>query len=229
MNYGYIRVSTGMQTVENQRMAIDEWGKRNNKPIDFWYEETVSGAKNYKDRELGNLLRVIQEGDTLVVTEISRLGRSLTMVFNEMQILLDKKVKLYVIKENFALADDIQSKVLIFAFGLSAEIERQLISERTKQGLARVRASGKIIGHPKGYQLYNSKLRPYENEIREHIRNGGSIYAISKKYNVKWQTAQKFVKQRMNMTPPAPLTEKPKKHGHPSKLEQDWFDSHPDD
>lgn len=229
MNYGYIRVSTDTQTTENQKIAIEDWCIKNNHHVDCWISETISGTKQPKDRKLGGLLDKLVEGDILIVTELSRLGRSLTMVFGEIQILLDKKVKLYAIKENFILQDDINSKVLVFAFGLSAEIERQLISERTKQGLVRAKANGKQIGHYKGYRLYNCKLRPYENEIREHIKNGGSVYAISRKYHVKWQTAQRFILEFMDMPKPAPLTEKPKKHGHPSKLELQYFETHSDD
>ena len=227
MNYGYIRVSTDTQTTENQKMAIEEWCTLNNKHVDIWISETISGTKAPKERKLGGLLDKLREDDVLIVTELSRLGRSLIMVFSEIQILLEKKVKLYAIKENFCLADDINSKVLVFAFGLSAELERKLLSERTKLGLARAKAKGKIMGHCKGYKLYNVKLRPYEDEIREHINNGGSIYAISKKYHVKWQTAQRFVKECMDMPKPAPLCEKPVKHGHPSKAEAEYFLTHP--
>ncbi|MCQ2611870.1 MAG: recombinase family protein [Treponema sp.] len=226
MNYGYIRVSTDTQTTENQKMAIEQWCIYNNKHVDAWSSETISGIKQPKDRKLGELLEKLQQGDELYVTELSRLGRSLTMIFNEIQLLIDKKVKLYAIKENFTLADDIQSKVLIFAFGLSAEIERQLISERTKQGLARAKANGKIIGHKKGFKLYNCKLRPYEEEIRQHIKSGGSIYAIAHKYNCKWQTAQRFVNECLNMEKPKTLQSKPKKHGHPSKAEIEYFNTH---
>lgn len=227
MTYGYIRVSTDMQTTENQKLAIEQWCIDNNKHVDEWISETISGTKLPKDRKLGGLLNKLQQDDVLIVTELSRLGRSLTMIFNEIQLLIDKKVKLYAIKENFILADDIQSKVLIFAFGLSAEIERQLISERTKQGLVRAKAKGKQIGHPKGFRLYNCKLRPYEKEIRQHVQSGGSIYAVARRYHVKWQTAQRFILEFMDMPKPAPLTEKPKKHGHPSKAEIEYFNTHP--
>lgn len=130
---------------------------------------------------------------------------------------------LYAIKENFNLSDDIQSKVLAFAFGLSAEIERNMISERTKAGLARARAKGKIIGHPKGYKLYNVKLRKHENEIRMYLFEEKSIYFIAKKYGVKWETAKRFVYEFMNMEKPKPLSSRPKKHGQPSILELEYF------
>lgn len=226
MTYGYIRVSTDTQTSENQKLCIEDWCKQKNKKIDFWISETISGTKLPKDRKLGDLLEKLQEGDSLIITELSRLGRSLTMIFGEIEILLEKKIKLFAIKENFMLQDDINSKILVFAFGLSAEIERQLISERTKQGLARARANGKQIGHPKGYKLYNCKLRPHEKEIKEHIAKGGSIYWIATTYKVKWQTAKRFVQEFMDMKPPKPISNSPKKHGHPSKFEIEYFKNH---
>lgn len=199
MTYGYVRVSTDSQTTENQKLVITEWCNVNGFRIDSWISETISGTKKPEERKLGYLLDSLQKNDILIVTEISRLGRSLIMIFDELQLLLDKGVCLYAIKENFKLVDDIQSKVLAFAFGLSAEIERNLISERTKAGLARARAKGKKIGHSKGYKLYNVKLRKYESNIREDLQQGKSIYFIAKKYGVKWQTAKRFVCEFIDM------------------------------
>ena len=223
MTYGYIRVSTDSQTTDNQRLVIEDWCCLHNLSVDNWISETVSGTKKPTERKLGFLFEKLQPKDVVIVTEISRLGRSLTMVFDVIQVLLEKKVLLYAIKENFNLSDDIQSKVLAFAFSLSAEIERNMISERTKAGLARARAKGKIIGHPKGYKLYNVKLRKHENEIRMYLFEGKSIYFIAKKYGVKWETAKRFVNEFMNMEKPKPLSSRPKKHGHPSILELEYF------
>lgn len=223
MTYGYIRVSTDTQTTDNQKMVITEWCLKNNLTIDAWISETISGTKKPEERKLGKLFNQLIPGDTIVVTEISRLGRSLIMIFEEIQYLLDKGVNLHSIKENFHLANDIQSKILAFAFGLSAEIERNLISERTKAGLQRARLKGKVVGHPKGYKLYNVKLRKYENTIRCELNEGKSIYYISKKYNVKWQTASRFVKEFLDMEKPEQLKKEPKKHGHPSIQEIEYF------
>lgn len=154
---------------------------------------------DYQKRELGKLVEILKEGDTLICTELSRLGRSLTMIFNLMQLLADKKVKVIAIKNNFILTEnDITSKVLMFAFGLSAEIERQLISERTKQGLERAKLNGKKIGHCKGYKCTNVKLTPYKDEILFMLQSGSSIFNIAKKYDAKWITARNFIRDRLN-------------------------------
>lgn len=198
MLYAYIRVSTDTQTVENQRIAINEYLEKENKKVDVYYSDVKSGTIDYQKRELGKLVELLQEGDTLICTELSRLGRSLTMIFNLMQLLAEKKVKVIAIKNNFILTDnDITTKVLMFAFGLSAEIERQLISERTKQGLERAKLNGKKIGHFKGYKCKNVKLTPYQEEIKQLLDNGTSIYSIAKKYGVKWVTARNFIRDRM--------------------------------
>lgn len=198
MVYAYIRVSTDTQTVENQRIAINEYLEKENKKVDAFYSDVKSGTVDYQKRELGKLVEILKEGDTLICTELSRLGRSLTMIFNLMQLLADRKVKVIAIKNNFILTEnDITSKVLMFAFGLSAEIERQLISERTKQGLERAKLNGKKIGHFKGYKCKNVKLTPYQEEIKQLLDNGTSIYSIAKKYGVKWVTARNFIRDRM--------------------------------
>lgn len=182
MVYAYIRVSTDTQTVENQRIAINDYLKQQNKKVDVYYSDVKSGTIDYQKRELGKLVELLQEGDTLICTELSRLGRSLTMIFNLMQLLAKKKVKVIAIKNNFILTDnDITTKVLMFAFGLSAEIERQLISERTKQGLQRAKLNGKIIGHKRGFVCQNVKLTPYKEEIRRLLDDGTSINYIAKK------------------------------------------------
>ena len=141
MNYAYIRVSTNYQTVQNQKIAIREYAKYHRIHNIVWVAETISGTKNPEKRKLGSLLSAANEGDTIIVTELSRLGRSMMMILDVLQLLLEKNVKVIAIKEGYELGDNIQSKVLAFAFGLSAEIERTLLSERTKQGLERARTN----------------------------------------------------------------------------------------
>ena len=143
MNYGYIRVSTENQTVENQKIAIKQFCKSKKLHHIQWVAETVSGTKKPEKRKLGNLIENVKEGDIIIITELSRLSRSLIMILDVLQKLLEKKVKVISIKEGYELGDNIQSKVLAFAFGLAAEIERTLLSERTKQGLERARKAGK--------------------------------------------------------------------------------------
>ena len=150
MVYGYIRVSSDKQTVENQRFEIEQFCLKENLVIDGWIEETISGTKNYDKRELGKLLKKIQKDDIIICSELSRLGRNLFMIMEILNICMNKDCRVWTIKDNYRLGDDIQSKVLAFAFGLSAEIERNLISQRTKEALARKKAEGIILGRPKG-------------------------------------------------------------------------------
>ena len=126
MTYGYIRVSTDTPTVENQRYEIERFAQKESLVVDDWIEETISGAKIYSKRALGKLLKKAQKGDLIIASEISRLGRSLFMVMEILNICMTKEVRVWTIKDNYRLGDDIQSKVLAFAFGLSAEIERKL-------------------------------------------------------------------------------------------------------
>lgn len=159
MIYGYIRVSSDKQTVENQRFEINNFCKKSNLEIDGWIEETISGTKNYNKRELGRLLKRIQKNDLIICAELSRLGRNLFMIMEILNICMTKECKVWTIKDNYRLGDDIQSKVLAFAFGLSAEIERNLISQRTKEALARKRSEGVVLGRPKGRKTQPEKYK----------------------------------------------------------------------
>src|SRR5574344_1907416 len=155
MSYGYIRVSTDKQTVENQRFEINNFCKKEKLQVDGWIEETISGTKNYDKRKLGALLNQVKKNDLIICAELSRLGRNLFMIMEILNICMNKECKVWTIKDNYRLGDDIQSKVLAFAFGLSAEIERNLISQRTKEALARLKAEGKPIGRNMGVQNTN--------------------------------------------------------------------------
>lgn len=137
MNYGYIRVSSDKQTVENQRFEILRFCEKEQIKVDGWIEETVSGVKNYDKRQLGKLLGKVKANDLIICSELSRLGRSLFMIMEILNQCMSKDCRVWTIKDGYRLGDDIQSKVLAFAFGLSAEIERNLISQRTKEALAR--------------------------------------------------------------------------------------------
>ena len=148
MIYVYIRVSSDKQTVENQRFEINKFCERENLKIDGWIEETISETKSYNKRELGKLLNQVKKDDLIICAELSRLGRNLFMIMEILNICMTKECR----------GDDIQSKVLAFAFGLSAEIERNLISQRTKEALARLKAEGKHIGRIKGSKNKRNKL-----------------------------------------------------------------------
>ncbi len=195
MTYGYIRVSTETQTVENQKIVITEWATKYNRKISRWIAETKSGTIAPQKRKLGDLVQNSKKGDTIIITELSRLGRSMIMIMNVLQVLLDKGVAVIAIKENYELGDNLQSKVLAFAFGIAAEIERQLISERTKAGLKRARKAGKRIGRVKGQKNIKYKLTGRERAIKIALNKGFSIRFLSKKYHVTWSTMRNFINQ----------------------------------
>lgn len=193
MIYGYIRVSTDKQTVENQRFEINNFLNNQKLSADSWIEETISGTKNYDKRQLGKLLKKLNSNDILVCTEISRLGRSLFMVMEILNICMKKNCRVWTIKDNFRLGDDIQSKVLAFAFGLSAEIERNLISQRTKEALARKKADGSILGRPKGSLSHKTKLTGKEKMIFNMLKEGYTKVEIIKKLHVSKGTLYRFL------------------------------------
>jgi DNA invertase Pin-like site-specific DNA recombinase len=145
MVYGYIRVSTDKQTVENQRYEINRFCKAEKLKIEKWIEEKISGTKAPEKRQLGGLLKLVNEGDIIICSELSRLGRSFFMLMSILSGCMERGIKIWTIKDNYRLGDDIQSKVLAFTFGLSAEIERNLISQRTKEALARRNSEGKVL------------------------------------------------------------------------------------
>ena len=140
MSYGYIRVSSDKQTVENQKFEISKFVESNGIQIYGWIEETISGTKNYDKRKWGSLLKRVKKDDLIICAELSQLGRNLFMIMEILNICMSNECRVWTIKDNYRLGEDIQSKVLAFAFGLSAEIERNLISQRTKEALARKRA-----------------------------------------------------------------------------------------
>lgn len=193
MNYAYIRVSTNCQTVQNQKIAIREYAKYHRLTKLQWVSETISGTKTPEKRRLGELLAEVQKGDVIIITELSRLGRSMTMILNVLQELLEKEVKVIAIKEGYELGDNIQSKVLAFAFGLSAELERSLLSERTKLGLERARKQGKQIGRRKGQKPKKYKLTGKCAYIKRQRDLGRSKRSLAIELNVTWITLNKFM------------------------------------
>lgn len=193
MTYGYIRVSTDKQTVENQRFEILEFAKRNSLVLDSWIEETVSGTIRPENRALGKLLDSIQKDDLIICSELSRLGRSLFMIMSILNKLMEKGARIWTIKDGYRLGDDIQSKVLAFAFGLSAEIERNLISQRTKEALERKKAEGQKLGRPKGSTTETSKLDGAEIGATIMLMQGISVNQMAKLYGVHRNTVKKFI------------------------------------
>jgi len=196
MVYGYIRVSTDKQTVENQRFEINKFCKAEKLKIEKWIEEKISGTKAPEKRLLGSLLKLVKEGDLIICSELSRLGRSFFMIMSILSDCMNRGIKVWTIKDGYRLGDDIQSKVLAFAFGLSAEIERNLISQRTKEALARCKAEGKVLGCKPGRKT-NVKLTGKEKEIRKMIREGKNNKEIGNHFGVHRQTVRIFIKERL--------------------------------
>jgi DNA invertase Pin-like site-specific DNA recombinase len=188
MVYGYIRVSTDRQTVENQRYEINKFCKKNILVINKWIEETISGATEVEKRKLGELLNDLQKGDILICSEISRLGRNLFMVMAILNVCMAKEVQVWSIKDNYRLGNDINSKVLAFAFGLSAEIERNLNSQRTKEALARAKSEGIQIGRQKGSKNKVAKLTGKDEIISRLLGQGISKAEIARQLSVSRTT-----------------------------------------
>ena len=198
MYWGYVRVSTGKQTVENQMYAIEDFCAHQNPPIqiDDWIIETASGMKHFDKRKLGKKLQSVTSDDTIIYTEITRLGRSLLMIFSIMAYCLGKGCGIWTIKEGWRLGDNLTSKVLAFAFGLAAEIERALISERTRDALARKRAEGIQLGRPKGALGKHTKLTGKENVIQTLLDLGNSYASIARALKVDRSTLVRFCDAR---------------------------------
>jgi len=197
MIYGYIRVSSDKQTVENQRFEISNFCEKNSLTIDVWVEETISGMTRVENRKLGKLLKRMKKGDILICSELSRLGRNLLMIMGVLNECMNRDIQVWTIKDNYRLGSDINSKVLAFAFGLSAEIERNLISQRTKEALARKKAEGVILGRPKGSKSVKTKLTGQEKQIKELLEKKVSYSAIGRILGVHRLTVSSFVKERL--------------------------------
>ncbi len=199
MVYAYLRVSTGKQDGENQKLGVEELAKRLDVKIDKYIDdEGVSGTKEPEKRELGKLMKMLQPGDILLAGEISRLGRSLFMVMRILEFCMNNGVKVYTAKDGYELGDNIQSKVLAFAFGLSAEIEREMISRRTKEALAKKKAEGIILGRPKGRKSDHVKLSGKEDTIRELLEQGVPKTQIARIFKVNRNTVSKFIDEKLD-------------------------------
>lgn len=190
---GYIRVSSNKQTLEHQRYEIEQFALQNNIVVDRWVMEKISSRKALNKRQLGQLLDDLQPNDILIAAEISRLGRSLLEVMHILEYCLNKNCQVWTIKENYRLGNDIQSKVMAFAFGLSAEIERNLISQRTKASLESVRATGKRLGRPFSAQSKKLKLSRNTKKVKELLDMGLTRYRIAKIMSVKQTTVSRFI------------------------------------
>lgn len=187
----YLRVSTDKQTILNQKSEVLNFCKKHDLEITTWCTETVSGTKKENERELGSLLKRLQRGDILIITEVSRLSRKMMNIMNIIHQSIEKGITIHSIKEGYKFDTSINSQVLAFAFGLCAEIERTLISQRTREALARRRAAGMKLGRPKGC-FSCGKLHEYRDEICRLRTEGLSFQKIAKRYKVSPETVRLF-------------------------------------
>lgn len=195
MVYAYIRVSTDKQTVENQRFEVQRYATEKGLVIDKWVSETVSGTKAAQERKLGSLLKKMKKGDTLIITEISRLGRNLMQIMSILNQCMSKETMVLTVKERYELGNNINSQILAFAFGLSAQIERDLISQRTKEALARRKASGQRLGREIGTKNTRYKLTGKEPLIQTMLDYGYSKAAICRKLKCNPKTLDEHLRR----------------------------------
>lgn len=194
MVYAYLRVSTDKQQLENQRHEIDVFVKKQNITIDVWVKESISGVFEKEIRSLGNIIDILKTGDTLIVSEVSRLSRKMMEIMEIMNICLKRDVNVYCIKENFVLKNDINSKILLFAFGLSAEVEKNFISQRTKEALAMRKAKGVVLGRPKGSSAEYKRFLKHKEEIIVMLERNVSKKEIAARLKVSRPTLYKFIR-----------------------------------
>lgn len=184
MVIAYLRVSTEKQHLENQQLEIKKFAESRGIKVDKWVTEVVSGKTKRNERRLGLLVKRLKKGDTLIVTELSRLSRTLLDIMSILNICMEKQITIYSTKDGYAFDNNINSKVLAFAFGLVAEIEHNLISLRTKEALALKKAEGKRIGRPVGSHVKLQKLIDDKNRVLNLMKEGASIAHICREYKV---------------------------------------------
>ena len=195
MVVAYLRVSTNKQHLMNQKEEIRKFAHKRHLTIDEWYYDIVSGKINSNDRQLGNLLEILQEGDCLIVTEVSRLSRTLIDIMNIINTCIQRKIILHCTKEGYTFENNINSKILGFAFGLVAEIERNLISIRTKEALAVRKAEGKTLGRPPRSSPQLQILLKHKEQVIRSLEQKVSYRQIAETYNVSIGTMNRFIKR----------------------------------
>ena len=194
MIYGYLRVSSDEQDVNSQKQGVDKFAADRGWQIDKYItDEGVSGGKDPDKRNLGPLLKLLQKDDVIISSEISRLGRDLYMVMDILHFCMERGCVIYTVKDKFVLGDDIQSKVLAFAFGLSAEIERQMIRQRTKEGLRLRMKMGVLVGRPIGRESSTHKLDSDKEKVLEQFKWGVPIRRMAKNFGVDRNTMTRFL------------------------------------
>lgn len=201
MVYGYLRVSTNQQSVEAQKSGINEWCKAKGVKIEKWISENVSGVVEVKRRKLGGLVPNLKKGDTLVVSELSRLGRSVSMITRLVERLLARKVKIVLVKQGLTLGEegaglgDMITKMFVCISAVFAEMERDLIVARVKEGIHRKIASGYDWGSQRRGLKYNSKGRRLRDKVYALKAEGKTINTIAKEAKLSWGTVNRVLNE----------------------------------
>lgn len=194
MVLAYVRVSSAAQSCSGQEYEITVWSGKSGISVDRWVRETVSGTVEPSKRKLGPAIRRMKKGDLLVCTELSRLGRNMLMIMSILNECASRGVRIHTIKDRFDLDNNINSKIIAFAFALAAEIERNLISQRTREALADRKAAGVRLGRPPGsYKRKNDVLKDIKR-IGNLMDKGVSLENIARLYGIHRNTLVKYLK-----------------------------------
>ena len=191
----YLRVSTDEQDAANQRHGVEAFCRHRGLTVSKWVEDTVSGSKAVDKRKLGTIVKQLSEGDIIVAAELSRLSRNLLDLMSLLQTCMKKGIKVLTVKDGYELGDNLTSKVLAFAFGLAAEIEREMISARTKEALARRKAAGKKLGPQFGSRKLNTKVSVQHDRLIQLAESGLNQKKIAQKLKVSRQTVGLYCKE----------------------------------
>ncbi len=191
---GYLRVSTADQDLDKNKLDILNLANEKKLGTVEWVEEKASGKINWRKRKIAQVIDSLKEGDTILVSELSRLGRSMLECMEILSISLEKKINIYAVKGNWQLDQSIQSKIIAMAFSMAAEIERDLISQRTKEALAAKKKQGVKLGRPKG--TGKSKLDQYKPEIEALLANGATQKFIAQRYDATEATVSRWVEKQ---------------------------------
>jgi DNA invertase Pin-like site-specific DNA recombinase len=190
----YLRVSTNDQDIEKNKFDILDLANKKGLGKVEWVEETVSGRISWKERKIADVIVQVQEGDNLIVSELSRLGRSMLECMEILSIATEKGVSVYAVKGDWQLDGSIQSKIMAMVFSMVAEIERDFISQRTKEALAAKRRAGVKLGRPKG--TGKSKLDQHRAEIEKLLANGSTQKHIAKRFGTTEANLSRWMKRK---------------------------------
>jgi len=191
---GYLRVSTDDQDLEKNKADILKLANEKDLGRVRFIEEAVSGRVSWKKRKVAEILDRCRAGDNIIVSELSRLGRSMLECMEILSIALERGIHVYAVKGSWQLDQSIQSKIIAMAFSMAAEIERDLISQRTKEALRAKKAAGMKLGRPKGPG--KSKLDAFRPEIEALLANGSTQKFIAQRYSTTEANLHNWMKKR---------------------------------